>query len=297
MHTSFFTERYTMDNDVLAVIAEKTAGFSKGQRKIAKYITQNYDKAAFMTAGRLGRAANVSESTVVRFAADLGYDGYPAMKKALQELIKNRLTTVQRIEASKETMERGDIVENVLTSDIEKIRSTMEDIDLEAFNEAVRSIVGARSIYVIGLRSSAYLAGFLGFYLNLLFNDVRVINQSAASEIYEQVQHIGKGDVCIAISFPRYSRRTITAIQFAREMGALVIGITDTGSSLVARNADIKLYAKSEMLSFLDSLVAPLSLINALVVAAAESTGDKLEEKFAKLEKMWAEYEVYEKHE
>ena len=259
-----------MDYDVLAVIAEKTPGFSKGQRKIAKYITANYDKAAFMTAGKLGKAADVSESTVVRFAADLGYDGYPEMKRALQELIKNRLTTVQRIEASKEIMEK---------------------------DQAVDKIVNAKSIYVIGLRSSSYLAGFLGFYLNLLFEDVRVINQSAASEIYEQIQHIGEKDVCIAISFPRYSRRTITAIQFARDMGASVIGITDSGSSLVAKNSDIKLYARSEMLSFLDSLVAPLSLINALVVAAAECTGDKLEEKFERLEAMWAEYEVYEKHE
>ena len=279
-----------MDNDVLAVIAEKTPEFSKGQRKIAKYIAANYDKAAFMTAGKLGKAAQVSESTVVRFAADLGYDGYPAMKKALQELIKNRLTTVQRIEASKEIMDKGDILDTVLNSDIEKIRFTLEDIDASAFNLAVEKIVGAKSIYVIGLRSSSYLAGFLGFYLNLLFDDVRVINQSAASEIYEQIQHIGEKDLCIAISFPRYSRRTITAIQFARDMGATVIGITDSGSSLVAKNSDIKLYARSDMLSFLDSLVAPLSLINALVVAAAESTGDKLEEKFKRLEAMWAEY-------
>lgn len=286
-----------MDNDVLAVIEAAAPTFSKGQRKIAKYIITNYDKAAFMTAGRLGQAANVSESTVVRFAADLGYDGYPAMKKALQELIKNRLTTVQRIEVSKDIMDRGHILESVLSSDIEKIRYTLDDIDQKSFDEAVRKIASARSIYVIGLRSSAYLAGFFGFYLNLLFNDVRVINQSAASEIYEQIQHISEEDVCIAISFPRYSRRTITAIQFARDMGATVIGITDTSSSLVAKNADIKLYARSEMLSFLDSLVAPLSVINALVVASAEYSGSNLEEKFAKLERMWAEYEVYETHE
>lgn len=285
-----------MDNDVLAVIEAASPSFSKGQRKIARYILTNYDKAAFMTAGRLGSAANVSESTVVRFAADLGYDGYPAMKRALQELIKNRLTTVQRIEVSKDIMERGHILETVLNSDIEKIRYTLDDIDQASFDEAVQRIVSARSIYVIGLRSSGYLAGFFGFYLNLLFNDVRVINQSAASEIYEQIQHIGPQDLCIAISFPRYSRRTITAIQFARDMGATVVGITDSPSSLVAKNADIKLYARSEMLSFLDSLVAPLSLINALVVAAADTSGSNLEERFTRLEKMWAEYEVYEKH-
>ncbi|MGX8698928.1 MAG: MurR/RpiR family transcriptional regulator [bacterium] len=284
-----------MDNDVLAVIEKNAPTFSKGQRKIARYILTSYDKAAFMTAGKLGEAANVSESTVVRFAADLGYDGYPAMKRALQELIKNRLTTVQRIEVSKDIMERGHIAETVLSSDIEKIRYTLDELDHASFEEAVRRIVSARSIYIIGLRSSAYLAGFLGFYLNLLFNDVRVINSSAASEIYEQIQHIGKEDLCIALSFPRYSRRTITAIQFARSMGAPVVGITDSENSLVAKNADIRLYARSEMLSFLDSLVAPLSLINALVVAAAEYSGSNLEERFSQLEKMWAEYEVYAK--
>lgn len=284
-----------MDNDVLEVIAAAAPTFSKGQRKIAKYITANYDKAAFMTAGKLGKAANVSESTVVRFAADLGYDGYPEMKKALQELIKNRLTTVQRIEVSKDMMEKGDILDNILSSDIDKIRYTLEEIDKQAFETAVEKIVSARKIFVIGLRSSSYLAGFLGFYLNLLFDDVRVVNSSAASEIYEQIQHISQDDVCIAISFPRYSRRTITAIQFARDMGAHVIGITDTGSSLVAKNSDTKLYVRSEMLSFLDSLVAPLSLINALIVAAAEKSNIDLSAKFQQLEKMWAEYEVYEK--
>lgn len=286
-----------MDKDVLAVISAASPGFSKGQRKIARYITANYDKAAFMTAGKLGVAAGVSESTVVRFAADLGYDGYPAMKKALQELIKNRLTTVQRIEVAKDMMEKGDILETVLSSDIEKIRYTLDEIDKTAFDEAVAKIAGARRIYVVGLRSSSYLAGFLGFYLNLIFDDVRVINSSAASEIYEQIQHVSREDTVIAVSFPRYSRRTITAMQYAKGVGASIIGITDTESSLVAQNADIKLYARSEMLSFLDSLVAPLSLINALVVSAAESANCDLEEKFQKLERMWAEYEVYEKNE
>jgi len=285
-----------MDKDVLAVISASAHSFSKGQRRIANYITTNYDKAAFMTAGKLGSAAGVSESTVVRFAADLGYDGYPAMKKALQELIKNRLTTVQRIEVAKDLMGKGDILDSVLNSDIEKIRYTLEDIDKGAFQNAVSSIVNAKSIYIIGLRSCSALAGFLGFYLNLLFPDVRVVNQNAASEIYEQIQHISEGDVCIAISFPRYSKRTIRAMQFAKDLGGTIIGITDSDTSLVAQSADIKLYARSEMLSFLDSLVAPLSLINALVVAVAERANTDLAENFEKLEKMWAEYDVYEKH-
>ena len=286
-----------MDKDVLAVISSASQGFSKGQRKIARYITANYDKAAFMTAGKLGAAAGVSESTVVRFAAELGYDGYPEMKKALQELIKNRLTTVQRIEVAKDMMDKNDILETVLTSDVEKIKYTLEGIDRDSFDKAVSRIVESRRIYIIGLRSSSYLAGFLGFYLNLIFDDVRVINSSAASEIYEQIQYVSEKDVLIAVSFPRYSRRTITAMEYARSVGATIIGITDSESSLVAQNADIKLYARSDMLSFVDSLVAPMSLINALVVSAAESANCDIEEKFRKLESMWAEYEVYEKNE
>ncbi len=285
-----------MDKDVLAAINSVSPTFSKGQRRIANYITENYDKAAFMTAGKLGAAAGVSESTVVRFAADLGYEGYPEMRRALQELIKNRLTTVQRIEVARGTIAGRDVLDNVLTSDADKIRRTLEDIDRDAFSKAVEAITSARTIYVIGLRSSSALAGFLGFYLNLLFPDVRVVNQSAASEIYEQILHISTGDVCIAISFPRYSKKTIMAMKFAKDKGATVVGITDTASSLVAHSADIKLYARSEMVSFLDSLVAPLSLINAIVVAAAESSGRDLESNFENLEKIWAEYEVYEKY-
>ena len=285
-----------MDKDVLAAIKAVAPTFSKGQRRIANYITENYDKAAFMTAGKLGKAAGVSESTVVRFAADLGYDGYPAMRKALQELIKNRLTTVQRIEVARGMIAGGDVLEMVLNSDVDKIRHTLEDIDRDAFSEAVDTITKAKTIYVVGLRSSSALASFMGFYLNLLFPDVRVVNQSAASEIYEQVLHISEGDVCIAISFPRYSRKTIMAMQFAKDKGATVIGITDSASSLVARIADIKLYARSEMVSFLDSLVAPLSLINAIVVASADRANYDLQSNFEGLEKIWAQYEVYEKY-
>ncbi len=248
-----------------------------------------------MTAGKLGIAAGVSESTVVRFAADLGYDGYPAMRKALQEMIKNRLTTVQRIEVARGMISDGDLLNSILTSDMEKIRMTLEEIDRDSFDKTVDAIVNARSVYILGLRSSSALAGFLGFYLNFLFDDVRVVNQSAASELHEQMLHVSKEDVCIAISFPRYSRRTIMAMQFARDRGATVVGITDTETSLVAHTADIKLYAKSEMVSFLDSLVAPLSLINALVVSAANKVNYDLQSNFKKLEDIWAEYEVYEK--
>lgn len=285
-----------MDKDVLAAISDIAPTFSKGQRRIAAFITKNYDKAAFMTAGKLGAAAGVSESTVVRFAADLGYDGYPAMRRALQEMIKNRLTSVQRIEVAKELIGGENVLENVLNSDIDKLRHTLEEMDRESFAKAVDAIVGAKAIYVIGLRSSSALAGFMGFYLNLLFPDVRLVNQSAVSEIYEQILHVSEGDVVVAISFPRYSRATIDAMRFARDKGATVVGITDSESSLIAKSADIRLYARSEMVSFLDSLVAPLSLINAIIVSAAEKSRSDLESNFNSLEKIWAEYEVYEKY-
>ncbi|MGE4485075.1 MAG: MurR/RpiR family transcriptional regulator [Oscillospiraceae bacterium] len=284
-----------MNRDVLSAIAAEAGAFSKGQRRISKYITDNFDKAAFMTASKLGETVGVSESTVVRFAADLGYDGYPAMRKALQEMIKNRLTSVQRIQVSKELIDSRDVLSSVLTSDIEKIKMTLEDTNRDDFNRAVEAIINAQNIYILGLRSSASLANFMGFYLNLLFPNVRVVNESAASDVFEQMLRISKGDVFIAISFPRYSRRTIKAMSFASSREAEVIGITDTESSLVAQIADIKLYAKSEMVSFLDSLVAPLSLINALLFAAGNKAHGDLSMKFEELENIWTEYEVYEK--
>lgn len=286
-----------MGNDVLASIKALTPTFSKGQRRIAAFITDNYDKAAFMTAGRLGMAAGVSESTVVRFASDLGYDGYPEMRRAMQELVKNRLTTVQRIEVTRDMITGADVPEMILNSDISKIRHTLEELDRAEFDRASGAISRARTIYIVGVRSSAVLSNFMGFYLNQMFPDVRVISQNAFSEIYEQILHISKGDVLVAISFPRYSRRTIMAMRYARDKGAQVIGITDSESSLVAQLADIKLYARSDMVSFLDSLVAPLSLINALVVAVAEKSGEDLGETFQRLENIWSDFDVYEKYE
>ena len=282
-----------MDNDVLSVITAATPGFSKGQRRIAKYIIDNYDKAAFMTAGKLGVTVGVSESTVVRFAAELGYDGYPEMRKALQEMIKNRLTSVQRIEVAQSMGDNSEILSTVLSSDIEKIRYTLEEIKKSDFYSAVNAIVNAEHIYIIGLRSSAALSHFLGFYLNMLLPNVRVVNDSSPNEIFEQILRVGKGDVFIGISFPRYSRMTIRAMKFAHDQGANVISITDTETSLIAKNSDIKLYAKSDMVSFLDSLVAPLSLINALIVAVANSEKGNLRADFVRLEKLWSEYEVY----
>lgn len=284
-----------MNGDVLSVITSASKSFSKGQRKISAYILENYDKAAFMTASKLGETVGVSESTVVRFAADLGYDGYPAMRKALQEMIKYRLTTVQRIEVSKDLTDGGDVLTSVLSTDVDKIRATLEDVDREAFQKAVDAIVNSKNIYILGFRSSAALASFMGFYLNLLFPNVKVVNENSTGEVFEQILRIREGDLLVAISFPRYSRRTIRTICFAKDKGAEIVGITDAESSLVAQFANINLFAKSEMLSFLDSIVAPMSLINALIVASATQAHKDLVSNFEQLENIWAEYDVYEK--
>lgn len=284
-----------MDRDILTVIEAASPSFSKGQRSIAKYILENYEKAAFMTASRLGQVVDVSESTVVRFAAELGYNGYPEMRRALQDMIRNCLTSVQRIQVAKELMESQDILSLVLSSDIEQIRLTMEETNRHDFNSAVDAIVKAKNIYVFGLRSASALANFIGFYFNLLFDNVRVINGNSASEVFEQILRISKGDVFIALSFPRYSRRTIKAMRYARDMGSEVIGITDTSASPIAKLADVALFARSDMVSFLDTLVAPLSLVNALIVATSARAQGDLFSNFEKLEHIWDEYEVYEK--
>ncbi|MDR3278540.1 MAG: MurR/RpiR family transcriptional regulator [Oscillospiraceae bacterium] len=284
-----------MDRDILSVIEAASGGFSKGQRSIAKFITENYDKAAFMTAGKLGQVVNVSESTVVRFAQELGCGSYPEMRRALQDMVRSRLTSVQRIRVAKELLESGDILSHVLSSDIEQIRVTLEETNTADFDEAADAIVRARNIYIFGLRSSSALASFMGFYFNLLFENVHVVGESSVSEVFEQILRISAGDVFIAVSFPRYSRRTLRAMRYARDMGAKVLGVTDNDASPVAKLADIALYAKSDMISFLDTLVAPLSLVNALIVAVSVKTGGDLYSTFERLERVWDEYEVYEK--
>ena len=284
-----------MDKDILSVIESASGGFSKGQKRISKYILENYDKAAFMTASKLGQVVDVSESTVVRFAAELGYDGYPEMRRALQDMIRNRLTSIQRIQVAKELLESRDILSHVMSSDIEQIRMTMEETNREDFSQAVDAIVAAKNVYIFGLRSSSVLVNFMGFYFNLLFDNVHVINESASSEVFEQILRVSAGDVFIAISFPRYSRRTIRAMHYARDMGAQIIGLTDNEASPLAKLSDIALYAKSDMVSFLDTLVAPLSFVNALIVAVSAKAKGDLNSNFERLERIWDEYEVYEK--
>ena len=284
-----------MERDILAQINKENHKFSKSQRKISAYISSNYDKAAFMTAGKLGETVGVSESTVVRFATDLGYDGYPGMRRAMQDMVRNRLTAVQRIEVARQQIDGGNLLDTVLSSDIEKLRGTLEEVNKEDFDRAVDKIVAARTVYIVGMRSSTSLANFMGFYLNLLLDNVRLLHDTSVSEVYEQVFRIREDDVFIGISYPRYSSRTIKAMQFAKSAGATVIGITDGPSSPFVGLADVNLFAKSDMVSFLDSLVAPMSLINALIVAIGYRLSDSLSDIFDHLEGIWNQYDVYEK--
>jgi DNA-binding MurR/RpiR family transcriptional regulator len=284
-----------MEKDIIALIKRESHSFSKGQRLIAKYISENYDKAAFMTAGKLGKTVGVSESTVVRFAAELGYDGYPGMRKAMQEMIRNRLTSVQRIKVAKDLIDEGNILEAVLRADMDKLQNTVDEMDKKNFDAAVDAILNARNIFIVGMRSSTSLANFMGFYLNLLMDNVHLVHDTSVSEVYEQVFRIRNGDVFVGISYPRYSSRTIKAMQFAKSTGATVIGITDGAASPFVGLADINLFAKSDMVSFLDSLVAPMSLINALIVSIGFHKKEALSETFDMLEGIWSEYEVYEK--
>lgn len=284
-----------MAKDILVLIQNEMKGFSKGQKLIANYILDSYDKAAFMTASKLGKTVKVSESTVVRFAAELGYDGYPAMQKALQEMIRNKLTAVQRIEVSNDRMSNHDILPVVMHADAENIRLTLEEIDRNSFDASVEAILSARKVYILGVRSAYALSSFLGFYFNMMLENVVAVHTNSSSELFEQILRIGERDVILGISFPRYSKRTLKAMGYAKERGATVVAITDSNTSPLAGIADYTLLAKSDMVSFVDSLVAPLSLVNALIAAVSRKKGSEMEGTFRTLEQIWDEYQVYEK--
>ncbi len=284
-----------MSRDILTTIQNQMDSFSKSQKRIGRYILDSYDKAAFMTAAKLGQTVRTSESTVVRFAAELGYDGYPAMQKALQELIRGKLTTVQRIEVSYDRLGNEHVLEKVVQSDIEKLRLSLAEVDREDFNAIVDAIVKARRIYILGVRSSAALSDFLSFYFKLIFDNVWQVQTSLASEMFEQMLRVGPEDVVIGISFPRYSTRCVRAMEFARDQGATVVAITDSSMSPLYDTSDYRLLAKSDMASFVDSLVAPLSIINALIVAVGRKMPGDVTATFEKLERIWDEYQVYEK--
>ncbi|MBE7038504.1 MAG: MurR/RpiR family transcriptional regulator [Ruminococcaceae bacterium] len=284
-----------MEKDLISEIEKSMDSFSKGQKKIAEYIIKHYDKAAFITASKLGEVVGVSESTVVRFAVELGYQGYPKLQKALQELIRNKLTSVQRMEIITSKLNEQNILKTVLMADIDKLNKTIEEIDNESFNGSVATILKAKKIYVIGTRSCYSIANFLGFYLNHIFPDVKIISTNSASETFEQIYRVDKDDVVIAISFPRYSRRTINALKYANEKKSSIIAITDSLNSPITENATYTLTARCDMSSFVDSLVAPLSIINALIVALVMEKKDEVVKTLSHLEDIWDEYEVYEK--
>ena len=284
-----------MASDLLTVIAERLPKLSKGQKQIAAYMLEHYDKAAYMTAAKLGTVVGVSESTVVRFATELGFEGYPELQRSLQELIRTKLTALQRIELTNDRIGDSDLLEKVLESDIDKIRRTLDEVDRDSFNRAVDSLIGARMIYIIGMRSSSSIASFLFFYLNLIFPHVRLVRTTIGSEIFEQILRISKDDVIIGISFPRYSKRIINALEYAKSQSAHVIALTDSAASPIAAAADDLLLAKSDMASFVDSLVAPLSIVNALIAAIGRKKHTELCETFERLENIWDEYEVYDK--
>ncbi|MDE7218620.1 MAG: MurR/RpiR family transcriptional regulator [Oscillospiraceae bacterium] len=282
-----------MKQDVLHTIQDNTPRFSKGQKRIAAYILSNYDKAAFMTASKLGELAGVSESTVVRFAFLLGYDGYPAMQKALQDMVRGKLTSIQRIQTSNDRLFSSDVVSSVLQMDMEKIRMAIEDVDRSAFSAVVDKLVAARYIYILGVRSSSFLAGYLHFYLHLIFENVILVTSNSAGDILESILRIGPGDVLVGISFPRYSKSTVKGVRFAHDRGADVVAITDSAVSPLYPLASSVLLARSDMISFVDSLVAPFSLLNALIVAAGHRKNGDISQIFNRLEGIWDEYGVF----
>ena len=280
-------------NELLGRMEERRSQMSKGQKRLADYVSKNYDKAVFLTAAKLGEVVGVSESTVVRFATQLGYKGYPGFQKALEELVRNKLNSIQRMEVTYGRISQSEIIEAVLHSDIEKIKLTLEAIDQKAFDLAIDTLFFAKRVYVIGIRSCAPLASFLSFYLNLVCENVTLVNTNSSSEIFEQLIRINEEDVIVGISFPRYSMRTLKALEFASNRKAKVITLTDSVHSPMNLYSSCNLIARSDMASIVDSLVAPLSVINALVVALCMKKQREVVTTLETLEKIWGEYQVY----
>lgn len=290
---SFSEEQKKQNENLLLRLNQNYGKLSKGQKRLADFIAAHYDQAVFMTAARLGKQVDVSESTTVRFAMQLGYAGYPEFQRALEEMVMNRLNSVQRMQFTYGRVPQGEILDTVLQSDIEKIKMTLDEVDHKAFEQAVDTILSARTIYIVGIRSCAPLASFLAFYLHMILPDVRQITTSSSSEIFEQMIRIGEEDVVIGISFPRYSMRTLKALEFANTRRARVITITDSVHSPMNLYSSCNLIAKSDMASIVDSLVAPLSVINALVVALCMKRQEEVKKTLESMEKLWDEYQVY----
>ncbi len=281
--------------DILLRINERMDTFSKGQKLIGKYILENFDKAAFLTASSLAKEIGVSESTVVRFASELDFDRYQKFQKSLRDLTVKKSTPYQRMEIASRKMGEGSILSNVLKADISNIMSTLEEIDEEQFECAVDAVLKAKNIYIMGIRSTSSLASFAGFYFNLLFENSHVIRSNAGADIFEELLHLNEGDVVIGISFPRYSKNTRMALEYAKKQGATVICITDNVNSPVVKYSDYCLTASCGMESFADSLVAPMSVVNAFIAALGMKKKNEVKDVFEKLENIWDEYEVYNK--
>lgn len=279
-------------DDLTSRINKHLAKMSKGQKKLAGFILANYDKAAFMTAAKMGKAVGVSESTVVRFATLLEYKGYPEFQKAMENLVQDKLNSIERIEVASGKMSRQEVLETVLRADAEKIKLTLDNIDREAFETAVDILLTSRRIYVVGVRSCSALAGFLGFYLNMILENVTVISTNNFSEMFEQMIKINKKDCIVGISFPRYSMRTLKAMEFANDRNARVIAITDSKNSPLSLYSSCNLLARSDMASIVDSLVAPLSVINALIVSLCIKRQDEVIENLETLERVWNQYQT-----
>ncbi len=284
-------------NDLIYRIQKNMPKLSKGQKLIANYIVEHYEKAVYLTAAKLGAIVGVSESTVVRFANELGYDGYPKFQNALEDLVKSKLTAMQRLEVTTDRINTKKVLKSVLQMDEDKIRITREQIDEEAFDQAIDQIIKAKTIYILGVRSCAGLSSFLGFYLNIIFDNIKIINTNSVSEMFEAIHRINEEDVVIGISFPRYSKRVMKCLEFAQSKKAKVIAITDSYISPIASYSDYALIGSSEMVSFVDSLVAPLSIINAIIVAISLKKKDEIAENLENLENIWVEFEVYDNSE
>ena len=284
-----------MAKGILYTLESGMSGFSKGQKRIASYIMENYDKAAFMTASKLGQLSGVSESTVVRFAYELGYAGYPALQRTLQEMIRSRLTSTQRIQVADSMMSGHDVLSSVMRSDFDRLRMVADKADRREFDLVVDELVRARYIYILGVRSSSFVAGDLNFYMHLLLDNVTLVQSNEAGAIFEQLFRIGPGDVMLAISFPRYSKITINTAKFAKNRGATILGITDNELSPLGQMSSAAVLAPSEMISFVDSMVAPMSMVNALLVALGFRLGKDVSNIFSELEDIWETYGVFGK--
>lgn len=279
-------------NDLIKMIQLNYTKLSKGQKLIAEYITSDYDKAAFMTAAKLGDTVGVSESTVVRFANALGFSGYPSLQESLQELIKNKLTTVQRL-GMEDFSDKKNLIKQVVRTDINNMKDTLENLDNEIFYKIIDEISNAKRVYILGLRSSTALAGYLGFYLSFILENVKVVS-FGMSDIFEQLLKVSKDDVVIGISYPRYSKKTLDALKYVKEQGSTIVGISDGNLSPVSKMSDYNLEVKSNMISFVDSLVAPLSIINALIIGVGIKNHDDVSTYLSQLENLWREYDIYD---